>query len=407
MNEISRHASEEGNMHLREDTLRALMDGELPEPQQTATSQHLAVCADCRRRLQELEGRAHRVGEHLAALNPSPGTGPSPRAALAQFSSLHAGREKEKSMVNRILSPRFRIAWVSLAVLAVLAASLTFEPVRVWAGEFLGLFRVQQITVLPVDTTRLGELSGNSTLAKQVGQLFADSVNVTKQPGEPKTVADATEASKLAGFNVRLPSASSGVPQLTVQGSSAFQFVVNRARAQALLDQAGDSRLQLPAALDGATIKVTIPAEVTAAYGDCPPPPRAADGDLNLGSPGRRYINCIVLAQIPSPTVDTPPNVDLTQLAEIGLEFTGMSPEQARAFSQTVDWTSTLVVPIPRNGASYTQVPIDGVMGNLIQRPTDDAPEYALIWVKNGIIYAIGGLGADTSKALSMAASLK
>ncbi len=407
MNDISRLASEEGNMHLRENTLRALLDGELSESPRATTSEHLADCADCRRRLQELDDRAHRVGGHLAALNPSPGTGPSPRAALARLSTLHTGREKEKSMVNRILSPRFRIAWTLLAILAVVAVSLSFEPVRVWAGEFLGLFRVQHITVLPVDTTRLGELSGNSTLAKQVGQLFADSINVTKQPGDPKTVTDAAEASKLAGFSVRLPGASSTVPHLTVQGSSAFQFVVSRARAQALLDQAGDSRLQLPPALDGATIKVTIPAELTAAYGDCPPPPRAADGDLNLGSPGRRYLNCIVLAQIPSPTVDTPPNVDLTQLAEIGLQFTGMSPEQAHAFSQTVDWTSTLVVPIPRNGASYTQVPVDGVTGNLILRPTDDAPEYALIWVKSGIIYAIGGLGTDTSKALSMANSLK
>ncbi len=309
--------------------------------------------------------------------------------------------------MSTVLSPRFRIAWAALVVLAVLGISLTIEPVRVWAGEFLGLFRVQQVTVLPIDTTRLGELSGNNTLAKQVGQLFADSVTVTKEPGDPKTVADAAQASSMAGFAVRLPGSAASAPQLTVRGSSAFQFVVNRARAQALLDQAGDSQLVLPASLDGATIKVSIPAEVTAAYGDCPPPPRSADGDVNLGSPGRRYLNCIILAQIPSPTVDTPPNIDLTKLAEIGLEFTGMSQEQARAFSQTIDWTSTLVVPIPRNGASYTQVAVDGVAANLIQRPTDDAPEYALLWVKNGIIYAIGGLGSDTSKAIAMANSMQ
>lgn len=394
-------------MHLDERTLRAWIDGELPDAERAPASDHLATCPDCRSRLEALEARAVRVGDYLAALEASPDPGPSSRTALARLYLFREDREKERSMLNRILSPRFRMAWLSLAVLAVLAVSLTFEPVRVWAGEFLGLFRVQQITVLPVDTTRLGELSGNSTLAKQVGQLFADSVTVSKQPGDPKTVADAAEASKLAGFSVRLPANSPTAPQLTVQGGGAFQFVVNRARAQALLDQAGDSRLLLPGSIDGATIKVTIPAGVTAAYGDCPPPPRAADGDLNLGSPGRRYLNCIILAEIPSPTVDTPPDVNLTQLAEIGLEFTGMSPEQARAFSQTVDWTSTLVVPIPRNGASYTQVAVDGVTGNLIQRPTDDAPEYALIWVKGGIIYAIGGLGSDTSKAVSMANSLK
>ncbi len=125
------------------------------------------------------------------------------------------------------------------------------------------------------------------------------------------------------------------------------------------------------------------------------------------GSNGRRYAGCVMLVQIPSPVVNTPPNVDLRQLAEIGLEFTGMTQEQAQSFSATVDWTTTLVVPIPRNGAVYKQVTVDGVQGYLIQRPVDDAPQYALIWAKNGIVYAIGGLSNDTATAIAMANSLK
>jgi hypothetical protein len=89
------------------------------------------------------------------------------------------------------------------------------------------------------------------------------------------------------------------------------------------------------------------------------------------------------------------------------LEFTGMTAEEAHNYSQTVDWASTLVIPIPRNGASYTQVSVDGVIGNLIERPTDDAPQYALIWVKGGVIYAISGLGVDSQTAFDMASSLK
>jgi hypothetical protein len=84
-----------------------------------------------------------------------------------------------------------------------------------------------------------------------------------------------------------------------------------------------------------------------------------------------------------------------------------MDAQEAHDFSQTVDWASTLVIPIPRNGASYEQVLVDGVTGNLIRRPTDDAPEYGLIWVKNGLIYAIGGLGNDWQQALDMANSLR
>ena len=83
-----------------------------------------------------------------------------------------------------------------------------------------------------------------------------------------------------------------------------------------------------------------------------------------------------------------------------------MTSDQAAAFTQSVDWTSTLVVPIPKNAAKYDQLSVDGVTGTLIQRPADDAPQFVLLWVKNGIIYAIGGLGTNSQQAIDMANSM-
>ena len=114
----------------------------------------------------------------------------------------------------------------------------------------------------------------------------------------------------------------------------------------------------------------------------------------------------MIFSQLPSPTVTAPAGVDVAQLAQIGLEFSGMTSDQAAAFTQTIDWSSTLVIPIPRNAATYQQVSVDGVTGTLIQRPADDAPEYLLVWIKDGVVYAIGGLGSDASKALGLANSL-
>jgi hypothetical protein len=118
------------------------------------------------------------------------------------------------------------------------------------------------------------------------------------------------------------------------------------------------------------------------------------------------YADCIILAQIPSPEVSAPASLDITKLAQIGLEFTGMTAEEAAQFISTVDWTSTLVVPIPKNAASNKQVTVDGVTGTLIERPSDDSPQFALFWVKDGIIYTIGGLGDKAQKALEIANSL-
>jgi hypothetical protein len=272
----------------------------------------------------------------------------------------------------------------------------------------LAQFRVSKISVVTVNTNILSQLGNGTDLSKQISQMLSDSVTVLKKPQASRTAANAADATKLAGFQVRFPTSRSDAPRLTVQDSGAFQFVVNRARAQSLLDQAGASGLKLPASIDGAVIKVSIPAGVIAGYGDCPTLDESADTTNSKGSPGRTMINCIVLTQIPSPSVDAPPDLDIQQLAELGLQFGGMTKDQAHAYASTVDWTSTLVVPIPRNAAQYKPVNVDGgASGYLIQRPMDDAPQYAIVWVKSGIIYAVGGVGNDTTAALSIANSLK
>ncbi len=306
--------------------------------------------------------------------------------------------------MSKTLLTRWRPALAGLVTIALAVTLLSFAPVRALAAQFLGLFRVQQITVLPVDITRLSELNNDSALSEQIGQVFADSMKVTKEPGDPTVAANAEEASQLAGFTVRTWSGADSAPQLTVQDGTAFEFTINRAHAQAILNEAGRSDLQLPASLDGAKISVEIPAGVSAAYGTCPNLSEADPEHI----PWNRLRSCTILAQIPSPIVNAPADLDVTQLAEIGLQFTGMTADEARAFSQTVDWTSTLVVPIPQNGHSYEQVQVDGVTGNLIYRETDDgAPaRYTLLWVKNGVIYAISGFD-DPQVGIDIANSLK
>lgn len=307
-------------------------------------------------------------------------------------------------MLKRLFaSPSFRFA--ALAVLA-LTLIVSIPSTRALAEQLLSLFRVQQVTVIPVDFTGMQQLAGNGALGKQVSELVSSSVTVTKDPGEALTATDAADASQKAGFTVRLPQSDSA-SRISVMNASAFNFSIDRARAQALLDEAGRSDLSLPAALDGAVVDVTIPASVSASYGDCPAPGVADQTSERPGNFGRRYPDCLIFTQLPSPTVSAPAGVDVAQLAQIGLEFSGMNAEQAAAFTQSVDWTSTLVIPIPKNAATYQQVSVDGVTGTLIQRPADDAPQFVLLWVKDGVVYSIGGLGTASQKALDLANTLR
>jgi hypothetical protein len=105
------------------------------------------------------------------------------------------------------------------------------------------------------------------------------------------------------------------------------------------------------------------------------------------------------------PTISAPPDLDVAQIGESFLEIIGMSPQEAALFSQTVDWTTTLIIPIPRYSTTYQEVTVDGVTGTLILQK-DYVPKYMLLWVKDGIVYSLSGPG-DRSIALSIAATLK
>ncbi len=390
------------NRHLNDGQIRAALDHEVDEE----TLRHLESCPACRERQIQLAAQAHLAKGMLAFLSsPTANPGPAERMALARFYRQKINVKETSSMKKIFASPALKIG---LTLLVLLALILAIPSTRALADRVLSLFRVQQVTVIPVDFTGLQNLTGNSALGKQISELLSSSINMSQKPGAPVIASSGTDASVKAGFTVRLPQAAAP-SYISVDGGAAFTFKVDRARAQALLNEAGRSDLVLPASIDGADIAVNVPASVSAYFGTCPDPTattNTANSPIDRGMNGRRYPDCQLLVQLPSPTVNAPSDIDIGQLAQIGLEFTGMTSDQAAAFTSSVDWTTSLVIPIPKNAATYTQVSVDGVSGTLIQRPPDDAPQFVLIWVKNGIVYALGGLGSDTTKALQLANSL-
>jgi hypothetical protein len=384
--------------HLTEGELRAALDGELD----AASLRHLESCAGCQERQKLMETQSLHTAHLLGFLAPGEAPVPSSHAAWNRFSEEYLTK-KEHSMFKRWFSiPLVRYGTAALLILALV---LVFPGSRAMAGELLNLFRVQQVTVVPVDFTGLEQLTGDGALGDQFTQLISQSMVMDQKPGDPVSADSAAQASQMAGFNVRIP-ADKTPSQIYVTDKAAFHMEVDRKKAQALLDEAGRSDLVLPASVDGAEISVDIPASVSVAFGTCPTPGSGKPGNTEQSTTERRYPDCVILAQIPSPSVHAPADLDIETLARIGLEFTGMSPQEAAEFTSNVNWTSTLLVPIPRNAAVHEQVNVDGVTGTLIQRPADDAPQYALIWVKDGIIYAISGLGTNSQQAIEMANSL-
>ena len=301
----------------------------------------------------------------------------------------------------------FPVARAITALVLMLALVLAFPQTRALASELLNLFRVQKVAVISFDASGMEKLTGNEVLGKQLDSLLSESTEVTLEPGEPVTVSDATAASATAGFDVRLPR---GITSSTimVSGASAFSMTMDRAKAQALLDEAGRSDMVLPENTDGTQISVSIPASVNATFGTCPDVnAETEDPDQEFrGFNTEKYADCLVFGQMPSPTVNAPASLDVEALAQIALEFTGMEHEEAANLVASVDWTSTLVVPLPRGIATHSEISVDGVTGTLIQQDSEYVSSFVLIWVKDSMVYFVSAPGSDPSRALELVKAL-
>jgi hypothetical protein len=213
------------------------------------------------------------------------------------------------------------------------------------------------------------------------------------------------EASQLAGFAVGLIKGRGNVSSIVVSGAHAYNMTVDRVRLQTILDEAGRRDLVVPRAVDGAAVTVRIPRAVIVHYGTCPGPSSVAANVATPPPATTHYDDCLILREGPSPQVGVPADINLSQLSEIGLELAGMTPDQAHHFLATVDWKSMLGVSFPRFMRSYQTVSVNGVPGTLLTLGTRRGPDYALIWVKNGIVYSLRGFG-DPGEAAKLAASV-
>jgi hypothetical protein len=193
-----------------------------------------------------------------------------------------------------------------------------------------------------------------------------------------------------------------------------MQMKLNRDRIQSILNEAGRSDLQIPQSVDGATVGVRLPAGVMAMYGNCGDVAsrmtNPATGKRSPSSDGPSVqhadASCVSLVELPSPIVSAPQQIDPAQIAQVALQFLGMSANDAANFTQTVDWTSTLVLPVVRGKSTYEQVRVSGDEASLL-RPANQkqSGHFTLMWVDNGIVFALNGTGDDAT-AINLASQL-
>jgi len=157
---------------------------------------------------------------------------------------------------------------------------------------------------------------------------------------------------------------------------------------QALLDVLGLEDVTLPPG-DTMTVEADIPAMVFQEY-------RLGDGRVSIH-------------QSLSPTATLPSGVDPALLGEVMLRILGMPTEDAQRLAQTIDWTSTLVIPLPTDGVRSREVEVDGVTGLWLEeriRSERYPPDVTILWQRDGVIYMVNGGNVDRTLLLRIADSL-
>jgi hypothetical protein len=385
-----------GSMHLSEDLLQTYLDHETSEQESEQIKKHLEACASCREDLSHSQQKLESSRSRLNSLSPE--ITPDASTLLAQI---------QTQRVNDAIPKKSH--WRSFLAASIAVAALTtafyFQPVRVWAAEFLSLFRVQQVAVLRFDPANLQQLNrglyGDDS-ERRLEQLLSDQVRIEKH-GDPKDVQTVNEAARIAGFGIQMPISLQST-RIRVHPGVDAQFDIDVERLQGILDDAGRSDIKIPAEIDGETIRVNVPASVTTFFGSCPDQQEMSKE--NRRTQFKKYKNCKVLVQLPSPTVVAPPSLNVNELATQMMKLLGLKEEEARTFSESIDWATTLVIPIPIDpNVNVTEVNINGAKGYSFikgEPGTDSEVSYNLLWIRDGIVYSLMGHGTvDESIAIA------
>lgn len=281
-------------------------------------------------------------------------------------------REQEEGAPARGWRPLLAAA----ALIAVVAALFAFPAVRAGAQSLLDLFRVRSFVAVPFDGARMDKLQA---LDRDHAMMIFDRKDVTQEPGPPMILGSVAAASGPAGFSVETPGylpQGLALDTVAVSHEGRARLSVSAAKLRDLLASLDLRDVEVPAGLDGQEISVhTLPVVIQSYRSD------------------RQRV---ALVQARSPEVSLPTGVELTRLGEIGLRILGLDASEARRIAASVDWRSTLLVPVPTNASSFRSVTVRGNPGLLITTTKPDGGDRRragtmVLWTEGDRVFALHG----------------
>ena len=367
--------------HLTDGTLRRIVDEPLAV---TAADQaHLHGCLECKSRSNGIAGDARATATLLMV----PAFDPDPARALiavqARITRDEAARPRRwyERWIDRS-TPRLRP--LATPAIAVVLAAVLISGVAVSgaAGQLVRIFQPSTIVAVPVSPS---SVPGRNRL------LDYGQVKWLPEAPNAQPVTDPARAHELSGLPLlvpaSLPSGVSGPVSYGVVSHATGSLTFDAARLKASAAKAGVRVSPMPAAIDGSTLIVSGGPALIEAWG-------------LSGAEGQTQVPTLVIAQTRVPTVDSSGATN-AQLEDYLLSQPGVPPDFAAQVKAIKDPSTTLPIPIPKGFATTETKTVNGIQYLVIKT----ALGAGVVWVKNGVIYAVGGQ-LTPDQVLAIATSL-
>lgn len=270
------------------------------------------------------------------------------------------------------------LRWAAaLAVVLVLGAALTVPSVRAAAEAFLDLFRVVNFAPVAVQRGRLEALLGRQQI--DLPKILGEQTDMLGKPLTWQVVSSPAAAGALAGIPISLPTwrpPGFRLERVQVSPSQAWRLTADVRKLQSVLDALGIHDVSVPASINGKVVTADVAPIVRVSY---------VNG-------GRHFM----VVESRQPVVSIPQGVDLSGLADIALRVLGVASGEAYEIAQSVDWRTTLIVPLPADASVFRKIDVQGHPGLLVVRagstPRGRLPaESQLIWSTGDRVLALIG----------------
>ena len=364
--------------------LRLYLDRELGSGRTASLESHVPGCEHCQERLQQLRTNSAFVERSLA--NPRVrGKAELSAQKKSAFQQTRAQRTDWRQTTMKQMAERRR-AWrpilAGVAIVALLVGVYSFAPTRALARDLLGIFRVRKFAVVRLSPDQTDQAEA---IAEQLGDmLFTREPEVIVDEPEER-VADIAEASERAGFAARMPSYLPGgdaVHSIYVKGRTAFGLQATREALELVVALAGMDPVRVPDAFEGGTVRFEFASAVRLK--------------------GLRF----ELLQVWQPVATYPEALDPALVGEAGLRLMGVPEREAARLASSIDWASTLVLPVPDELIEIRELEVAGSPAVLMKpRQREERGSAVLIWQRDDVLYVLSCM-LDAERMLKVAESM-